>query len=180
MYSGGSPSRLRQSRKDACPTRMTFNPHGPGAIIPHDVRKSTASLSEELRRPVPTLCPLFQRKKEQGKKKNAETEPHRKSSRICGKGVGEIYILFCFMFFFSLVFWEVKKKKAEFEISLIRQLYSESSSQIMIPVLHNCWKKSSFALPESRYNKMMLVPCFYSYAHTILRLRLHLEVSLFK
>lgn len=121
MYSGGSPSRLRQSRKDACPTRMTFNPHCPGAITPHDVRKSTASLSEELRRPVPTLCPLLQRKKNRGEK-NAETEPHRKSSRICGKGVGEIYILFCFMFFFLSFSGKSKKKKAEFEISLIKQL----------------------------------------------------------
>lgn len=168
MYSGGSPSRLRQSRKDACPTRMTFNPHGPGAIIPHDVRKSTASLSEELRRPVPTLCPLFQRKRNRGKKKRWNGATSEVQQDLWEGSWRDLHSVL-FYVFFSLVFWEVKKKKAEFEISLIRQLYSESSSQIMIPVLHNCWKKSSFALPESRYNKMMLVPCFYSYAHTILR-----------
>lgn len=123
-------------------------------------------------------CVPYSKEKRNGGKKNAETEPYRKSSRICGKGVREIYILFCFMVFFPFSFLGSQKEKSwvwdQSDKATVR--YSESSSQIMIPVLYNCWKKSSFALPESRYNKMMLVPCFYSCAHTILRLRLHLEL----
>lgn len=99
-------------RKDVCVvTGVTFDSHGPGPITHQDARKSTASLSKTWRRPVPTFCPLIQRKKEPDK----TTEI--KSMSVARQHLWEgSCVLFCVSFLGK------SKKKKRLKLSLILAL----------------------------------------------------------